>query len=67
MIFELGFFVGQLGRGHVCLMRKGQVEMPSDLSGVINGTLDDGESWKLKPVQELKAAGVELDANKLWS
>jgi predicted nucleotide-binding protein len=66
VIFELGFFVGQLGRGHVCLMRKGKVEMPSDLSGVIYKDLDSGESWKFSLVQELKAAGVTLDANKIW-
>ena len=66
VIFELGFFVGQLGRGHVCLMRKGDVEIPTDLSGVIYSTLDDSEAWKLKLVQELKAAMIELDVNKLW-
>ncbi len=40
--------------------------MPSDLSGVIYKELDAGESWKFSLVQELKAARIELDANKLW-
>jgi predicted nucleotide-binding protein len=35
VIFELGYFVGSLGRGRVCLLRKGDVEIPSDLFGVI--------------------------------
>ena len=67
VIFELGFFVGQLGRGQVCLMRKGQVEMPSDLLGVIYKDMDPSEGWKLKLGQELKVAGLDFDANKLWT
>ncbi|MFL6834313.1 MAG: TIR domain-containing protein [Xanthobacteraceae bacterium] len=35
VIFELGYFVGKLGRGRACLLRKGEVEIPSDLHGVI--------------------------------
>jgi predicted nucleotide-binding protein len=31
VIFELGYFSGKLGRGKVCLLRKGIVEIPSDL------------------------------------
>lgn len=33
VIFELGYFVGSLGRGRTCLLRKGEVEIPSDLFG----------------------------------
>jgi len=37
VVFELGYFVGQLGRksGRVLLLHKGALEMPSDLAGVI--------------------------------
>ncbi len=28
VIFELGYFAGKLGRGHACLLRKGDVENP---------------------------------------
>jgi predicted nucleotide-binding protein len=35
VIFELGYFVGKLGRGGACLLRKGDVQIPSDLAGVI--------------------------------
>jgi site-specific recombinase XerD len=31
VIFELGYFAGKLGRGRTCLLRKGDVEIPSDL------------------------------------
>lgn len=35
VIFELGFFVGSIGRARVALIVDSGVEMPSDLSGVI--------------------------------
>lgn len=66
VIFELGYFSGKLGRGRACLLRKGDVEIPSDLYGVIYTEMDTSEGWKLKLVKELKAAKLEFDANKVW-
>ena len=66
VIFELGYFAGQLGRGRVCLLRKGEVEIPSDLYGVIYTDMDSAEGWHTKLVKELKAAKLDFDANKLW-
>lgn len=43
VIFELGYFVGKLGRGQACLLRKGDVEIPSDLYGVIYSDMDAGD------------------------
>lgn len=67
VIFELGYFVGKLGRGRACLLRKGEVEIPSDLYGVIYTEMDAAEGWKLKLVRELKAANLHFDANKVWA
>lgn len=66
VMFELGYFAGKLGRGKTCLLRKGNVEMPSDLYGVIYTELDPGEGWKVKLVKEMKAAGLAFDTNKVW-
>ncbi|WIA55222.1 nucleotide-binding protein [Sphingobium sp. WTD-1] len=66
VIFELGYFAGKLGRGKTCLLRKGDVEMPSDLYGVIYSDLDANGGWKMKLVQEMKAAGLDFDANRAW-
>ncbi len=66
VIFELGYFAGKLGRGRTCLLRRGDVEIPSDLYGVIYTELDLAEGWKMKLVKELKAAGMNFDANKAW-
>jgi len=66
VIFELGYFAGKLGRGKACLLRKGDVEIPSDLYGVIYTDLDVSEGWKMKLVKELKAAKLDFDANRAW-
>jgi predicted nucleotide-binding protein len=66
VIFELGYFAGKLGRGRACLMRKGAVEIPSDLHGVIYTDMDASDGWKLKLVRELKAAKLDFDANRMW-
>ena len=67
VVFELGYFAGKLGRGKVCLLRKGDVEIPSDLYGVIYTDLDPAEGWKTTLVKEMKAASLKFDANRLWS
>jgi predicted nucleotide-binding protein len=67
VIFELGYFAGKLGRGRACLLRKGEVEIPSDLHGVIYKDFDAAGGWKLELVKELKAARLEFDANKVWA
>jgi predicted nucleotide-binding protein len=66
VIFELGYFAGKLGRGRVCLLRKGNVEIPSDLFGVVYTEMDPAEGWKQALVKELKAAKIDFDANRMW-
>ena len=61
VIFELGYFIGRLGRDGVCALTKGEVEIPSDYAGVVYISLD-GE-WRFDLVRELKAAGFKVDAN----
>jgi len=41
------------------------VELPSDYQGVLYTQLDDGGAWKLKLAKEMKAAGIDIDLNKL--
>jgi len=66
VVFELGYFVGSLGRGRACLLRKGNVEIPSDLFGVIYTDFDHpAEGWKVKLARELKAAKFEFDSDKV--
>jgi predicted nucleotide-binding protein len=65
VIFELGFFYGKLGRKKVCAILKEGVEFPSDISGVIYKTADATGAWKLELAKEMKAAGLDVDLNKL--
>ena len=66
VVFELGYFVAKLGRGKVCLLRKGDVEIPSDLYGVVYTDLDANGGWKLGLVKELHASGLPFDPKKVW-
>ncbi len=65
VIFELGFMIGKLGRERVCALHKGEVEIPSDFSGVLWIRMDAGGAWQLKLARELKAAGFDIDLNRL--
>ena len=64
VVFELGYFLGRLGRERVCALTKGDVEIPSDYDGVVYIPLDDSEGWKMKLIKELKNVGFDVDANK---
>jgi predicted nucleotide-binding protein len=64
VVFELGFFIGKLGSKKVIAMVKGAVERPSDLDGVLYISLDEAD-WQVKLGQELDAAGLHVDLNRL--
>jgi predicted nucleotide-binding protein len=64
VLLELGYFIGRLGRKHVCALHKGSVEIPTDYLGVLFVPFDDSGGWQLKLAKELKAAGFFIDMNK---
>ena len=64
VIFELGYFIGKLGRNRVCALTKGAPEIPSDYSGVGYIPMDSGE-WKIALAKELDEAGFDINMNKL--
>ena len=64
VIFELGYFVGKLGRENVCPLVKGEVEIPSDFYGVVYVALDDFDGWKIKLESEIAAAGLPIDKTR---
>ena len=65
VIFELGYFIGKLGREKTCALFQKDVELPSDYDGVLYVQLDEHGVWRFELVKELKAAGFEVDANLL--
>lgn len=62
VVFEYGLFVGKLGRNRICCLRKGDIELPSDLQGVayiqFNSSVNE---IQLAIVRELRAAGYEVE------
>lgn len=66
VIAELGYFVGRLKRERVCLLRKGDVEWPSDFAGAAYIELDDHEGWQKKLAKELNAAEMPGNFEKLF-
>ncbi len=64
-IFELGIFVGKLGRGKVCILYKPGVEIPSDYRGVGYIEMEPRGNWKVELAREMKAAGLGIDLNNV--
>lgn len=61
VIFEFGYFVGKLGRNRVCCLHKGNVELPSDIDGLVYKKVEDTvDAQAYSIILELKAAGYEI-------
>ena len=65
VIFELGFFVGKLGRGKTCIITQPDIEKPSDIDGVVYIPFDNNGGWKFDVAKELKEAGFSFDFNNI--
>lgn len=67
VILELGYFVGKLGRQRVCPLYKGDVEIPSDILGVLYIPFDTESSWKLQLMREMEAADLVAKVSPILS
>jgi predicted nucleotide-binding protein len=65
VIFELGYFIGKLGRKKVCVLYKEDVEILSDYQGVLYISMDINNAWKISIAKEIREAGISVDLNKL--
>jgi len=61
------YFASLLGRQKICVLDKGEVELPFDILGIVYTKIDETGSWKVTLAKELKGAGYEVDLNKLLS
>jgi len=61
VIFELGFFIGRLGRERVTVLRKGEVEIPSNYKGVQYLPLDDGGAWWMQVAKAIESAHIKVN------
>ena len=67
VVLELGYFAARLKRNKTLVLVKGDVELPSDVLGLIYERMDDSEGWKMRLARELRAAGFEVDLNRAIS
>ncbi|MFA6561771.1 MAG: nucleotide-binding protein [Verrucomicrobiia bacterium] len=67
VVFELGFFIGKIGRSNVAALYRehANFEKPSDYDGVAYIAFDRVGRWRFDIAKELKACGYSVDANKL--
>jgi predicted nucleotide-binding protein len=67
VILELGYFIGKLGKERVRLLKKGNIDIPSDMQGVLYEKVDDAGAWKMKICKELMAVGIYVDIEAVAS
>ena len=65
VVFEMGYFMGALGRRNVMCILQENVEKPGDIDGVVYTIIDKAGGWKYSLIKELKACGYDVDANKV--
>jgi predicted nucleotide-binding protein len=63
VVFEAGYFMGKLGRNRLVIISENNVELPSDMSGMVYTSKND---WKVDVLKELKAMEFSIDFNKLY-
>ena len=64
VVFELGLFVGLLGRDKVAALNDPNIQIPTDFSGVAYIPIE-GESWQIELARELKAAGISVSLDRI--
>jgi len=64
VVFELGYFIGKIGRHRVAALYQQGVELPSDLSGVVWIAYDAAGTWQLPLAREMRTAGIVVDLNQ---
>jgi len=62
VIFEFGYFIGLLGRNNVAALCEKDVELPSDVDGLLYIEFDENGGWKNEIIKELRAAGISITA-----
>jgi len=65
VVFEHGLLIGLLGRKRTCAIIKGDLEIPSDIQGMLYEHITDLRQESLKIAKVLKAAGYKVDLSKL--
>lgn len=65
VLLELGYFFAKLGRERVFVLKRNDVELPSDIFGLVYVEFDQGGGWRISLGQELAACGYEVNMNNI--
>lgn len=65
VVLELGYFIAKLGRSRVTALYVPDVELPSDMQGVLYVEVDPAGAWRMELAKEMRAAGLAVDLNRL--
>ncbi|PLY08420.1 MAG: hypothetical protein C0625_02195 [Arcobacter sp.] len=65
VVLEHGYLMAKLGRKNTLALVKGNVDTPSDISGVVYTSMDDHKAWQYKLTDELKASGYKVSKDNL--
>ena len=61
VVLEFGYFIGLLSRDRVCCLYKGEVELPSDMQGIVYIPFEESvNECRDKIASELKEAGYDI-------
>lgn len=61
---RVGYFIAKLGRDRVCPLQIGEVELPSDIHGVLWVPYTPNGEWRLRLKKEIEAAGIDAHPGK---
>ena len=67
VILELGYFLGKIGKERIRIIVRDNVEIPSDLQGILYEKYDSAGAWKMKLLKEIQAVGIYVDLNAVVS
>lgn len=67
VVLEMGILIGSIGRHKVAILNKGDIEIPSDVNGIIYLPFRDSviKDAGNKIIQHLQSAGVPIDPTKI--
>lgn len=61
VILEIGYFIGRLGKERLRMIVRDQVEIPSDLTGILYEKYETTGAWKIKLLKEMQSVGIYVD------
>lgn len=62
VVFEHGFLISKIGRENVVPLLSGDIELPSDIGGMVYLSKD---GWRMEIAKEMKDAGYPVDLNSV--